>query len=106
MKHDGSHNNRYATQLYSQHKQVLVDKLKSYQTTHPYSFHKLAKFMIGVSAATLWRIANDKVERLSNSTLFHLFHFFEQREPYSIFKAAERNGNWIRFSRRSQPRFY
>ena len=98
------HNNRYATQLDSQQKAVLVDKVKSYQSNHPHSFHKLAKFMVGVSAATLWRIANNKVQRLSNSTLFHLFHFFQQQEPYSIFKEAERNGNWIRRSK--ELKFY
>jgi predicted AAA+ superfamily ATPase len=102
-----SHNVPYATQhkaLNSQQKAILIDKVKSYQIKHPYSFHKLAKFMVGVSAMTLWRIANDKVQRLSNSTLYHLYRFFREQEPYSVFKTALRTDNWIR--RGSKVKFY
>ena len=100
------HNNRYATQLNSQQKQILVDKVKSYQTTHPYSFHKLAKFMIGCSAMTLWRIVNEKTERISQKSLYHIYRFLKEREPYSPIQNELRNGYWIRFSKNRKPRFY
>ena len=103
---DVLHNNRYATQHNIQDKEALLDSLRNYHFTHPYSFHKLAKFMIGVSAMTLWRIINEKTERISQKSLYHIYHFLKEREPYSPIESELRNGNWIRFSRRSKPRFY
>jgi len=103
---DARHNNRYATQDYSKHKEVLLDSLRNYHSTHPYSFHRLAKFMIGVSAMTLWRIINEKTERISQKSLYHIYHFLKKQQPYSPIESELRNGNWIRFSKYSKPRFY
>ena len=104
MKHDTLHNNRYATQLNCQDKEALLDSLRSYHSTHPYSFHRLARFMIGVSAMTLWRIVEEKPQRVSQKSLYHIYHFLKKIEPYSPIQKQLINGNWIRFSRRLQYR--
>lgn len=108
-EHNGthtSHNNRYATRLNCQDKEALLDSLRSYHSTHPYSFHKLSSTIGGVSPATLWRIINRKSDRNNNSTLFHVFHFLKENEVYSPIQTQLTNGNWIRFSKRGMPRFY
>lgn len=101
-----SHNNRYATQLNSRDKEALLDSLRSYHSEHPYSFHKLARFMIGVSAMTLWRICEEKTQRVSQKSLYHIYRFLKKVEPYSPIRTQLVNGNWIRFSKNRKPRFY
>jgi len=103
---NGLHTIHYATQLRPHQKELILDSLRSYYSGHPYSFHRLAKFMIGVSAMTLWRIVNEKTERISQKSLYHIYHFLTNQSPYSVIQKQLRNGNWIRFSPSAKVKFY